>query len=109
MESRKIYSKRYSLDTEFLEEMEQPQTGEELEEAEHSFAEFVRRMAEESVFVLMADRIEKSRRFIELAKELSQRYEIDIDIWEKSYFIQVNLHLCYGSYPGPMTRQFAEL
>jgi hypothetical protein len=109
MESRKIYSKRYLPDPEIKELMDRPQTEEERKEVEQSFTEFMRRIDEESVFVLMPDRIEKSRRFIELAKELSQRYEVSMDIWEKTYFIQVDLHLCCASYPGPMTRQFAEL
>lgn len=57
----------------------------------------------------MPERLKECRRFIELAKDLSQRYEIDMDIWEKSYFIKVDLHLRHCSFPGLFTRRLAEL
>lgn len=106
---RHIFSKRYPLPPEIEELIIQPQSKEEMEGAEKSLQEFWRRITEESVFVPMPERLKECRRFIELAKDLSQRYEIDMDIWEKSYFIKVDLHLRHCSFPGPFTRRFAEL
>lgn len=106
---KKIYSRRYPQAPEIMELISRPQTKEEREAAKQSFNEFWRQFQEERVYVLMPERIKGARRFVALAEELSEAYGIDMDIWEKSYFIQVDLHLCCASYPTELTRRVAEL
>lgn len=92
-----------------MELVNRPQTKEEREAVKQSFNEFWRQLQEESVYILMPERIKGARRFVALAKELSEAYGIDMDIWEKSYFIQVDLHLYCASYPTELTQRVAEL
>lgn len=108
-ESKKIFSKRYPPNRELEQLKNITQTEEDKASAEKSLNEFWRRMREERVYILMPERIEEGRRFVALAKELSELYEIDMDIWEKSYFIEVDLHLCCASYPPGLTRRIVEL
>ena len=105
----KIYSRRYPQALEIMELINRSQTKEEREAAKQSFNEFWRQLQEESVYILMPERIKGARRFVALAKELSEAYGIDMDIWEKSYFIQVDLHLYCASYPTELTQRVAEL
>ena len=85
------------------------QSAEERATTKKSFDEFLRRIETESTYVLIPERIDRGKHFVALAIELSQKYEIDIDIWQKSYFIEVNLHLFCSSYPSELTRYIAEL
>ena len=107
-----IYSKRYPTPWEkddIAMEVAAPETPEEQKAAEESLHEFWRKLREESVYVPIFGAEKKARLFIELAKMLSQNYELDIDIRRKAYFVLVDLHLYCAAYPGSMTQDFAEL
>lgn len=106
---KKIYSRRYPQGPETMDLLHEPQPEEEREAAKQSFNEFWRRLQKESVYVLIPERIKDARRFVALAEELSEIYGIDMDIWEKSHFIQVDLHLRCASYSAGLTRRVAEL
>ena len=80
MSEKKIYSRRYPQAPEIMELINRPQTKEDREAAKQSFNEFWRRLQEESVYVLMPERIKGARRFAALAEELSEAYGIDMDI-----------------------------
>ena len=108
-----IYSKRY-LDPVLMEAMaETPfpeeRTAEEKAETERSLADFWRRVKNETHRVLMPERVEPSQQFIQLAKELAEAHKIDIEIWEKAYFIQVNLLFHSSLYAAPVARDLAKL
>lgn len=107
--SKKIYSRQYPPDPDIVKLLNTPQTEEEKNSAKRSFAGFWRCMKEETVYIPMPERIKASRYFIERAKELSEVYELDMDIWEKPYFIQVDLHLRCAAYTTGLTRRVAEL
>ena len=92
---KKVYSKRYPPAPETMEIIHTQQSAEERATTKKSFNEFLR--------------IDRGKHFVALAIELSKKYEIDIDIWQKSYFIEVNLHLFCSSYPSELTRYIAEL
>lgn len=64
---------------------------------------------EETVYQPIPERQELGQKFIAMAKELSEAYDIDIDIRQKGYFIEVNLHLYCTSYPSELTKMFARL
>ena len=96
---KKVYSKRYPPAPETMEIIHTQQSAEERVTTKKSFDEFLRRIETESTYVLIPERIDRGKHFVALAIELSQKYEIDIDIWQKSYFIEVNLHLFCSSYP----------
>lgn len=106
-----IYSKRYPppWEEDDAEARAAAETPEEREAAEKSFREFLRKIRDESVYEPIPGAEEKARQFIARAKKLSQVYELDIDIERRSYYVTVDLHLYCSSYPGRMTRDFAEL
>ena len=106
---KKVYSKRYPPAPETMEIIHTQQSAEERATTKKSFDEFLRRIETESTYVLIPERIDRGKHFVALAIELSQKYEIDIDIWQMSYFIEVNLHLFCSSYPSELTRYIAEL
>ena len=64
---------------------------------------------EETVYQPIPERQRLAQKFIAMAKDLSEAYDIDIDIRQKEYFIEVNLHLYCASYPGELTKMFARL
>ena len=108
-----IYSKRY-LDPALVKAMaEAPfpeeRTAKEEAETERSLQDFWRRMKNETHRVLMPERVEPSQQFIQLAKELAEAHEIDVDIWEKSYLIRVDLTFHTSLYPAPVARDLAKL
>ena len=108
-----IYSKRY-LDPVLMEAMAQTplpgeRTEEEAAETQRSLANFWRRMKNETHRVLMPERVEPSQQFIQLAKELAEAHEIDIEIWEKSYFIRVDLMFHTSLYAAPVARDLAKI
>lgn len=107
-----IYSKRYPPPWEaeaVAAEVAAAWTPEERKTAEESFHKFWRKLHEESVYVPIPGVEKKARLFIDLAKRLSQIYELDIDIQRKAHFISADFHLYCAIYPGKMTQDFAEL
>ena len=52
---------------------------------------------------------EKAREFIVLAKRFSEDHEIDIDISQSPYSVEVSLHFYCTAYSKDTTRQFARL
>lgn len=110
MDKTVIYSKRYLPDQETVQEMncDMPQTEEERAATQASWNKFCRRL-QERVYIPIPGREELSQQFIALAKELSQVYELDIDILKGPYSVEVNLHFYCAFYPDDMTRRFAKL
>lgn len=106
---KKIYSKRYPTEPEIMELIHTQKSEEEQASSQKSFDEFLHRIETESTYVPMPERIKFSKHFIALAIELSEKYKIDIDVWQKPYFIEVNLHLFCSCFPSEPTRYFAEL
>lgn len=104
-----IYSKRYPRDQEAEQGINShTPTTREREESQAALNEFWRRF-HERVYIPIPGREELRQQFISLAKELSQAYEIDIDILNDPYSVEVNLHLYCAFYPDDMTRQIAKL
>ncbi len=107
-----IYSKRYTPADEQLAQIERlmrRMATEQRETVKKTFKGFWQRLEEESVYVAIQGIEEKSRCFIELAKELSRDYQIDIDIKQGDDTIDVSLHMYCAAYPGDMTRLFTRL
>lgn len=107
-----IYSKRYAhLHEESKQPTEKgmPPSKKETTNAEASLQKFRHRVNEESIYVPKPGREKESQRFITLAKELSDLYEVDIDVIQKSYFVEVDFHLYCSTYPSDFTRRLAEL
>ncbi len=67
-----------------------------------TFEEFLREVRENSVYVPKPDKLQNRQRFIDLAKQLSLDYGIDMDITEYDHFISANLHLYCGAYTGTL-------
>ena len=106
-----IYSKRYpsaeeELET-FLASTTQPVTTPEEKEA--SFQEFWRQMNTEPQAEPIPGQEEKAQDFIDLAKELSEEYEVDTDISRSPYRVDISLHFYCAAYSKTMTSQFAQL
>ena len=91
---KKVYSKRYPPAPETMEIIHTQQSAEEQATTKKSFDEFLRRIETESTYVLIPERIDRGKHFVALAIELSKKYEIDIDIWQKSYFIE-SIFICF--------------
>ena len=109
MKEQMLYSKRYPS---AQQEMERIMSEEPTPTARKSDEEFLKELwqhMDETVYKPIPERQEQGQRFITLAKELSEAYEIDIDIRQKEYFIEVNLHMYCSYYPGELTRMFAKL
>ena len=74
-----------------------------------SFQEYLRRLEEDSVYVLRPDKLAGCRRFLSLAQTLSQEYRIDMDITEYGDSVCVDLHLYYDVYEGERKRILCQL
>ena len=74
-----------------------------------SSGEFLRKIEESSVYVLRPDKWKGRRRFIDLAKQFSLTYRIDMDIREHEHFISVILYLFHSVYTGEGKRMLTEL
>ena len=107
-EEQVLYSKRYPSVQQEMEQLIEGPLPSYWENGEESLQEFWRRM-EETVYCPIPGRQEQGQKFIAVAKELSETYDIDIDIQQKEYFIEVNLHLYCASYPGELTKMLAQL
>lgn len=101
---KKVYSKRYPPAPETMEIIHTQQSAEERATTKKSFDEFLQPYRDRKHLRPDTRTIDRGKHFVALAIELSQKYEIDIDIWQKSYFIEVNLHLFCSSYPSELTR-----
>ena len=66
-------------------------------------------MREERTYEPIPGREEKGRRFAALARELSQIYEVGLDILRTPDSIEAALHLYCSAYSRDMTRRLAEL
>lgn len=107
-EEQVLYSKRYpSVQQEMGQLIEGPLPS-DWKSSEESLQEFWRHM-EETVYHPIPGRQEQGQKFIATAKELSEAYGIDLDIRQKEYFIEVNLHLYCASYSDELTKMFAQL
>ena len=107
-EKQMLYSKRYPPVQQEMQQFIEGSLPSDCKSSEESLQEFWRHM-EETVYQPIPERRELGQKFIAMAKELSEAYDIDIDIRQKEYFIEVNLHLYYASYPGELTKMFARL
>ena len=66
-------------------------------------------LPEGDVFVPIPGNIEKSRRFVDMARALAEKRGLDIDIWQSAYFLRADLHtFCVEDF-GHDTGVLAEL
>ena len=107
-EEQMFYSKRYPPVQQEMQQFIEGSLPSDCKSSEESLQEFWRHM-EETVYQPIPERQELGKKFIAMAKELSEAYDIDIDIRQKGYFIEVNLHLYCTSYPSELTKMFARL
>ncbi len=108
-EGELLYSKRYSHRKSIEKLLQRSITEAEMEETEKALAQFKKRLQKERVYIQLPERQKKGNRFIAIAKEFSKRYQVDIDIKRKSFFIEVSLHLYCATYPANMTHRLSEL
>ena len=101
-----LYSVRYPS---AQEEGERIKVRGDRQAAEAKLTEFLRRMREERTYEPIPGREEKGRRFAALARELSQIYEVGLDILRTPDSIEAALHLYCSAYSRDMTRRLAEL
>lgn len=106
-----IYSKRYpSAEEEF--EMYSADTTLPVitpEQREASYTRFLEQMNTEPQAEPIPGQEEKTRKCIDLAKEFSEEYEVDIDIIRSPYSVNINLHFYCAAYSKRMTSQFVQL
>ena len=94
-----LYSVRYPS---AQEEGERIKVRGDRQAAEAKLTEFLRRMREERTYEPIRGREEKGRRFAALARELSQIYEVGLDILRTPDSIEAALHLyCSASGGSP--------
>ena len=106
-----IYSKRYSPAEEELAQIEADTALPVIppDQKEKSWQEFCRRMNSDPDLEPIPGQEEKAQEFIALAKKFSEDHEIDIDIRQSPYSVEVCLHFYCMAWPNNMTRQFAQL
>ena len=95
-----LYSMRYPLDT----DPEEADGDRELP----SFEEMLRRI-ESASYEPRPDGAKAGRRFAVLAKAFSEKYELDLDIWERAHDISVEFHLLTASFAGASKAAFLTL
>ena len=93
-----LYSVRYPS---AQEEGERIKVRGDRQAAEAKLTEFLRRMREERTYEPIPGREEKGRRFAALARELSQIYEVGLDILRTPDSIEAALHLSLIHISGP--------
>ena len=110
-EKEEIYSKRYPPGEEVLEKFSADTTLPVItpDQKEKSWQEFCRRMNSDPDLEPIPGQEEKAQEFIALAKKFSEDHEIDIDIRQSPYSVEVCLHFYCMAWPNNMTRQFAQL
>lgn len=106
-----IYSKRYHFEEEVaeLEALNLPMSEEEKKRAQASFEKLLREERESTVYVEKPGAEERERRFIRLAKQLSEKCEIDMDITRYPGYIGVTLHLFAVPFFSDFTSLFSRL
>lgn len=106
-----IYTKRYNFHkaVEEYTNLELPDNEYTAEDKISPSQKFMRMMCDDCVHIINPTQIKAAPRFISRAKELSQTYEIDIDIFEDFYNIQVLLHIYCGQYTCAFAHGIAEL
>lgn len=110
-EGKKIYSKRFpKKDDAFMRELsEQADSDEENYEPSVTFEEFKRHIIEDSVYVVDPKKMKERQTFINLAIELSSEYEINMDITEYCYRVEVKIYADDSSFAGYLKTLFARL
>jgi hypothetical protein len=110
-EKQILYSKRYSVEQEIaeLEGKEHTQTEAEQAEAKAKFQEFLRMVREESIYIVRPERIAGIGPLIHLAKQLSETFEIDMDIIQGSAQITINIYFFCAAFPKEFLAAFSEL
>ena len=110
-EEELIYSKRYPSAEEEFEKITANPTLPVItpEQREASYREFCRRINTEPQAEPIPGQEEKAREFIDLAKEFSEEYEVDIDISRSPYSVNISLRFYCAAYSKSMTSQFAQL
>lgn len=106
-----IYSKRFPLAEEEIEMYSADTTLPVIisEQSEASYKRFLKRINTEPQAEPIPGQEEKAQKFIDLAKEFSEEYEVDIDINRSPYSVSVSLHFYCAAYSKSMTRQLARL
>lgn len=100
-EKKIIFSKRYHFEKEAkrAEAAYPPPTDEkEIARLNDQFAEMMRKINEETVYIAKPGGEEKGELFIKLAQRLSEEYEIDMDIARCPGYVSATLHLFYLPY-----------
>ena len=110
-EEEMIYSKRYPSAEEELESFSADATLPVItpEQREASYKRFCKQMNTEPQAEPIQGQEEKAQQFIDLAKQFSEEYEVDIDIKRSPYRVDVSLHFYCAAYSKTMTNQFAQL
>lgn len=107
-EGKKIYSKRFpKMDSALMNEQED--SDEENHEPSVPYEEFKRHIIEDSVYVVDPQKMKERQTFINLAVELSSNYEVDMDITEYRYRVEVNIYVDDSSCSGYLKFLFAKL
>lgn len=106
-----IYSKRYPSAEAELEEFSADTTMPVItpEQRETAYQKFRSRMNSKPHYEPIPGREEKAQEFIEQAKSFSEDNEIDIDIRQLPYAVEVCLHFYCAAWSKDMTHQFAQL
>lgn len=108
-ESKIIYSKRFPrLSVEdFLKEHDDGEL--ELLIQPEPPATLFKRIIEDNEYVFNPDKAAGRQKFIDLAKELSSDFEIDMKIEDCTYYITVTMYLDCATCAGSLKSMFAEL
>lgn len=107
---KRIYSKRFPAVA--LDELEQEISENAKTEKTASLPsskDFIEQLQKNRVFVLRPDKVKESQRFIALAKEFSEVYEIDMDIEEHDFFVLVDMYLYCSSYADESKQMLSTL
>lgn len=78
-------------------------------EPDESFQAFCRRIEENSICISRPDKQAERERFINLAVNLSESYEIDMEITDYFYHISVTMYLNCASCSGELKSLFTKL
>lgn len=110
-EEEMIYSKRYPSPEEELERFSADTTLPVItpEQREASYKRFCEQMNTEPQAEPIQGQEEKAQQFIDLAKQFSEEYEVDIDIIRSPYAVNIKLHFYCAAYSKSMTSLFAQL
>lgn len=79
------------------------------EETRDRLNRMFQRLLYEDCYVPNPQRIAWSKKFVALAIKLSSEFEIDMDIYENSHCVSVDLYLTCTAFMGDMKDMFAEL